>query len=64
MDSSCGDTSLKAARAVGRPHASKDETGLMGATCRHFFVLKALDTHRGEIYEYPYILQVDALFNS
>ena len=54
----CGDTTLRTARTGGKAHKSKDETGLMLATCRHVFVLKALDMKRGEIYEYPYILQV------
>lgn len=54
----CGDTALKSCKVGGRPHQSKDETGLMLASCRHVFILKALDMYRGEIYEYPYILQV------
>lgn len=48
----------QAAKTKGRSHKNKDETGVMLATCRHMLVLKALDMSRGEIYEYPYILQV------
>lgn len=54
----CGDVTFKAAKSGGQKHKYKDETGLMLATCRHMFVLKALDMKRGEIFEYPYILQV------
>lgn len=58
VESVCGDTTWKAARSKGRAHAVKDETGLLLATCRHMFIYKALDMQRGEIYQYPYILQV------
>lgn len=45
-------------KVKGRKHSSKDETGVMLATCRHVLVLKALDMTRGEVFEYPYVLQV------
>ncbi|XP_067931090.1 uncharacterized protein [Watersipora subatra] len=57
VDDSCGETKLKNAQVGGKAHSSKDETGLMLATCRHVFILKGLDMKRGEIFQYPYILQ-------
>jgi hypothetical protein len=61
VDNSCGESILKAARVVGQKFVNKDETGVMLATCRHVMILKGLDMHRGEIYEYPYLLQVSKI---
>jgi hypothetical protein len=54
----CGDSVWKAAAVKGKAYANKDVTGCMLATCRHCYLLKALDMKRGEIYAYPYALQV------
>ena len=61
VTNTCGDSVWKAAKLGGRFHSKKDQTGVMLATCRHSLILKALDMHRGEIYEYPYLLQASAL---
>lgn len=58
VDNHCGESTWKAANVGGRKFAKKDETGVMLGTCRHTMILRALDMYRGEIYEYPYILQV------
>ena len=58
VTNTCGESTWKAAKTGGRRFTNKDETGVMLATCRHVFILKGLDMYRGEIYEYPYILQV------
>lgn len=58
MSKVCGSSAFKANENKGRAHSKKEETGAMIATCRHSLVLKALDMTRGEIYAYPYILQV------
>lgn len=42
-----------------KSYAKKDETGCLLATCRHCLLLKGLDMYRGEIYAYPYTLQVN-----
>lgn len=58
----CGETTWKAAAATqGKAFTKKTVTGCMLATCRHSLVLKGLDMHRGEIYAYPYTLQVTNL---
>ena len=54
----CGNSQWKAASVEGKKFAKKAQTGCMLATCRHAFVLKALDMERGEMFVYPYILQV------
>ena len=54
----CGDSVWKAAAVKSRAHGKKDETGCMLATCRHCLLLKGLDMKRGEVYAYPYCLQV------
>ena len=45
-------------KVEGRKHGSKDETGVMLATCRHVLVPKGLNMTRGEVLEYPYVLLV------
>ena len=59
----CGDSVWKAAKLGGKLHSKKDQTGVMLSTRRHSLILKALDMHRGEIYEYPYLLQVSCFYN-
>ena len=54
----CGDTQWKAAASTGSKFAKKEETGCMLATCRHSLLLKGLDMERGEMFVYPYLLQV------
>ena len=58
VDNTCDDSTWTAARTRGKKYEKKDVCGLMLATCRHVLVHKALDMSRGEIYAYPYILQV------
>lgn len=59
----CGETTWKAAATQGKSFAKKTVTGCMLASCRHSMVLGGLDMHRGEIYAYPYALQVNFKFN-
>ena len=53
---SCG--IWKAAKGAASRFAKKDQMGCLFATCRHSLLLKALDMTRGEMFVYPYIMQV------
>ena len=60
-DSTCGDSTWRAAGNTGRKKANLDETGLEILGCRHSVAQAAVSMYYGEIYGYAHYLQKEKM---